>query len=491
MYTNAKVMYLRLLVGALFIMSTSVIWTGCSTDYYSADEDESTTASNDACYISTCYFGNLRIPHVVKASDGVTDSTYYTTYVPDNKYLTIDQRALLVQNRDSVAKNTDLSKVPMYILYTGSYIEWRKRDTFEEDEWTAFNSGDSLDLREPLYMRVTAVNGAKRTYTVKVNMHLQDGEELVWNEIPSHTGLSGIYPMRMAATPGGVIALVNDNGSIVAYTHQASNAGEWTIQSCPSLPDKTDVMTLVGSENALFVNTTDGNIYKSTDGVQWALAGTLEGIRLLGTSQYLLYGLRNGSVVSACLDLSDWNPEDWTENGLDDLKDLLPCENMAFVHYAQNEAQHRTILMGYTPDDDNHFPMDAIVWSKAWSHFDNEGKEQLIHNESAGEWMMYSRTWDDLWQMPMLENLQAVYYNGKLMAIGGENPYNPGKCLDGIYESEDNGLTWRITGSINLPGNLGTGNSICWIVDNDNFLWLAVDGKVYRGRLNKLGFDRQ
>ena len=250
-------------------------------------------------------------------------------------------------------------------------------------------------------------------------------------------------------------------------------------------------MTLVASEDALYVNTTDGYIYKSADGIQWSLVGTMDGIRLLGTSQYFLYAMRNGSVLSARLDLPDWNTEDWIENALDDLRDLLPCENLAFVHYAQNVAQHRAVLMGYTPDDDNHFPMDAIVWSKAWSHFDNEGKEQLIHNESGEEWMMYSRTWDDLWQMPMLKNLQVVYYDDKLMAIGGENPYNPGKCLEGIYESEDNGLTWRITGNINLPGNLGTGNSICWIVDNDNFLWLAVDGKIYRGRLNKLGFDRQ
>ena len=120
MYTNAKVMYLRLFVGVLFIIAASVILTGCSSETYNGDSNNSTTATNDACYISSCYFGNLRIPHVVKASDGVTDSTYYTTYVPDNKYLTIDQKLLFVQNRDSVAKNTDLSKVPMYILFTGS-----------------------------------------------------------------------------------------------------------------------------------------------------------------------------------------------------------------------------------------------------------------------------------------------------------------------------------------------------------------------------------
>ena len=491
MYTNAKVMYLRLFVGVLFIIAASVILTGCSSETYNGDSNNSTTATNDACYISSCYFGNLRIPHVVKASDGVTDSTYYTTYVPDNKYLTIDQKLLFVQNRDSVAKNTDLSKVPMYILFTGSHIEWRKSDTFEEDEWTTFNSGDSLDLRAPLLMRVSAVNGDTRVYTLKVNIHLQDGNELVWNIMPTHTGLSGTNPMRMATTPDGVIALVNDRGNIVAYTHRATNTGQWTIQSCPSLPDKTDVMTLVNSSDALYVNTTDGNIYKSTDGIQWSQVGTLEGARLLGTSEYLLYALKNGTVFSARLDQPSWNTADWLENELDDLQDLLPCENLAFVHYAQNVAQHRAVLMGYTPDDDNHLPMDAIVWSKAWSHFDNEGKEQLIHNENDEEWMMYSRTWDDLWQMPMLKNLQLVYYNDKLMAIGGENPYNPGKSLEGIYESEDNGLTWRITGNINLPANLGTGNSICWIVDNDNFLWLAVDGKIYRGRLNKLGFDRQ
>lgn len=488
MYTNAKAMIFKLLTGALSIACIAAMLESCSASTYNDGNgnSEKTTASNDACYISSCYFSNLRIPHVVKASDGVTDSTYYTTYVPNNRFLAIDQRTMTIQNRDSVSKGTDLSKVPLTILYTGSYIQWRKTDTFEEDEWTMFNSGDSLDLRLPLLMRVTAVNGSTRTYTIKVNMHKQDGNELSWNEIPSHAGLSGNNPTRMAATRDGVIALVNDGGSIVAYTHGASNTGEWTVQSCPSLPGNTDVMTLTGSQDALYVNTADGQIYTSTDGIQWSLVDTRQGVRLLGTSDNFLYALRNGAIESTRLDQSAWG---WDTETLDDLKDLVPCENMAFVHYGQNIAQDRTILMGYTADDDNHFPLDAIVWSKAWSHFSSDGREQLISNEKGENWMMYSRTWDDLWQMPMLKNIQMVYYNDKLMAIGGENPYT-GKCLEGIYESEDNGLTWRITGNINLPGNLGDGNSICWIIDNDDFLWLAVDGKIFRGRLNSMGFER-
>lgn len=485
MYTNAKAKIFRLLTELLSITCIIAIPASCSTGS-NEDEDDPKTSNDDACYISSCYFSNLRIPHVVKASDGVTDSTYYTTYVPFNKYMTIDQRTLTIQNRDSVSRGTDLSKVPLVIQYTGSFIEWRKTDAFDDDEWTTFNSGDSLDLRKPLRMKITAMNGHSRIYTITVNMHEQDGDELSWNKMPVPAGLSGSKPMRMAATKNGVVALVNDGGSIAVYTHGLSNTGEWVMQSCPSLPDKTDVMTLVEGLDALYVNTTDGQIYISTDGIQWSLVDTREGVRLLGTSEYFLYALRNGNLESTRTDQSAW---EWNTESLDDRKDLVPCEDIAFVHYEQNFAQHRAVLIGYSPDEDNHFPMDAIVWSKAWSHFSSEGKAQLIVNEKGENWMMYSRTWDDLWQMPMLENMQVVSYDDKLMAIGGKNPYTE-ESLEGVYVSSDNGLTWRITGEINLPEDLGDGNSICWIVDNDDFLWLAVDGKIFRGRLNRLGFKR-
>jgi hypothetical protein len=63
--------------------------------------------------------------------------------------------------------------------------------------------------------------------------------------------------------------------------------------------------------------------------------------------------------------------------------------------------------------------------------------------------------------------------------------------MERYFIIQDNGLTWWRLQTIIPPSDLqGASGYIAATVDSDNFIWLIAGNKVYRGRINRLGFDR-
>ena len=93
-----------------------------------------------------------------------------------------------------------------------------------------------------------------------------------------------------------------------------------------------------------------------------------------------------------------------------------------------------------------------------------------------------------------------IHYNNKLYAFGGDAQHKGSiDAFSKFYVSEDNGISWTaIKKKIMFPKdfnslyNQAEGNYSC-IVDNQNFIWImwSHSNEVWRGRINKLGFDKQ
>jgi hypothetical protein len=63
-----------------------------------------------------------------------------------------------------------------------------------------------------------------------------------------------------------------------------------------------------------------------------------------------------------------------------------------------------------------------------------------------------------------------------------------------IYQSRDNGITWKYNPWYVFPDEFDShATKVTATVDADNFLWLHCEGsgQVWRGRLNKLGWENQ
>jgi hypothetical protein len=84
-----------------------------------------------------------------------------------------------------------------------------------------------------------------------------------------------------------------------------------------------------------------------------------------------------------------------------------------------------------------------------------------------------------------------MFYDNMLMIAGGKSKDGEIDALERFYVSQDNGLTWWRLHTIIPPADLhGAEGYIASTVDGNNFIWLIARGKVYRGRLNRLGYER-
>ena len=99
-------------------------------------------------------------------------------------------------------------------------------------------------------------------------------------------------------------------------------------------------------------------------------------------------------------------------------------------------------------------------------------------------------------QLPALQNLSIMHYDGIVYAFGGD--------LSTVYESRDSGLTWQVSIRLKFPEEQTKDNPEGFVYkdltkiqvrsDEDNFIWLHAfykDGSnvMWRGRLNRLGWE--
>ena len=135
----------RLLPGLLTL--TVILLGACMKD------DDEVTLSN-YCYISNVTLGSFKRALTTTASDG-SDSTYYTSISGSYFPMSIDQRKLVIENRDSLPYGADVSAILLTISFDGSIVSYRPADT-DSASWTAYTSSDSIDLSKPVHLSVTS-----------------------------------------------------------------------------------------------------------------------------------------------------------------------------------------------------------------------------------------------------------------------------------------------------------------------------------------------
>lgn len=456
--------YFCLLTALVAVLLTSCIKDGEDRVY------------SDACYVSNVTLGSLKRAIKTKNEAG-EDSVYYTTYSGQYVKMTVDQRNNTIENRDSLLYGTRLNAVLMNISFTGGVVAYRPADA-DTVEWSYYNNTDSMDLTKPLHLYVVAEDSEHtRTYTLKVNVHQQEGDSLYWTRLDSVSAFDGMTAMRAVVKESQLMVLgTTPSGVKTALRSTLGNDGEW--QTCSTnLPAQTDVQNLKQQGERLFVNDEDGTVYTSLDGVQWTACGASKaGLKLAAVTETYLYAVMPDGIYRSA-DGANWEAET-----LDDEVVNLPYHSLNGMYYVQENGLHRLQVMGCR---DNETDTVAVLWSKAWADYEQEGE---------AEWVYCASSYGNTHSCPWLNDLTVVTYDGRGMAFGGASPEGKGnhKAMDGLYFSNDHGLTWRADAQLHCPAALyGVSGPLTGVVDEDNFIWIVADHQVWRGRLNRLAFERQ
>lgn len=454
----------------LALFAIPFLFTSCK------DDDEDSELSDD-CYISSLSLGTMKHVVYTKSSTG-EDSTYVVTFSGSAYEMSIDQRNLTIENPDSLPVHTRVSAALLNVGFEG-VLGWRIAGS--DDSWTTFSRSDSLDFTNPLELRVWATGGnSSQTYTLKVNVHQQKGDSTIWNNLGEATALSSIGERKAIIWNDQLVVLGKNSSNTLTYIqHPTATSGEW-VSIATTGTDNAEPSTLQSiGDSKLYMSTSDGCILTSTNAVDWSDAGypTMAGLTLIGASDAYLYALCNGKLYSS-------NGGDWTEEKLDDDSKYLPTGNLNSVYYTMNNGDNRLMLVGRCDEAD---PTTAIVWTKTW----DEGKEQ------TETWMYYTPNKADKYRCPLLENLCVVYYDNGLQALGGKSLDGKYAAMDSIFHSKDHGVAWRtyenkdMNVDSQLKATAKTAQYITAAVDDQHFLWIVLDDKVWRGRINRLGFARK
>lgn len=207
--------------------------------------------------------------------------------------------------------------------------------------------------------------------------------------------------------------------------------------------------------------------------------------KILGGSTTEKYAMSTDNKLMVSYD----NGTSWQEDLVNEDADLMPTRDLALISYpmTNTDSVDYVLLVGNREVNEQNNESIAMVWRKVVDY----GK-----NATKASWNYMERNADsDSLALPRMENLAIVKYDDGILAFGGMGlggndtyPYYT------IYQSRDNGITWKYNPSYDYPEEFDHyADNVRVEVDGENFIWLYCEGsgQVWRGRLNKLGWKNQ
>ena len=466
------------------MLATAFLLSSCLDN----DTDE-VALYDDTAITSFSLTGANLVKHTV--GSGGRDSIYTisgATTVSAIKFH-IDQVNRRIYNTEKLPMNVDVSKMLCSIGTRNNGVPFI--EPLEPGDITYVSTTDSLDFSERRVVRVYSSNGAAYSAdTIYVYRHTEDGDAFVWTRMADCPQLAGAEALRAAAIGGRTVALVAKGGQTLVMEAPQETGGSWG----------DPLATLGGGawrnatvrNDSLFV--LDGTALKaSANGQHFStIAGAAELRRLTGCSSRELYGQgADGQLLVSADGGRTWQPDSMAYEDREDSLRLaiqLPTRDVTCLGRPSSYmAQSDYVVMAGNRDvtqEDFKSDRNARTWRKIVDY---------ANGRPQGRWICTNEYDESKWPLPAMEDLQLFAYDGALMAIGGKGT---GACAveaySRIYESRDGGITWKKAAQVALPGGMGARPKAMGVtVDADNYIWLFCGGtgEVWRGRLNRLGWN--
>lgn len=421
-----------------------------------------------ACLLGLCIgFGAC-----VKGNDEdaeVNVSTIVTAFGIDTIYGTyytfsIDQLNHTIFNEDSLPIGSEdlLDTIAITTFTASGYITSGLLDS-------VVVVGNDADLtpainKPGIIFKIISTDGSRtQEYTLQVNVHKTDPEELSWKNIdnlPTVLQSAKSTDQKMLRKGDDLLMLLNKN---MLVRGEVSNrlSYTWDTYTMQGLPDDALLHSTLCYQDMLYMITESGDVYNSDDGELWQKNETLS-----GGVQTLLAAYSN--KLLAVRDVEDENlfclttapDEPWT-NG-EPLENNFPTKRVSSSVFISDTGVERAILVGKT---------DFITEKTLpWMTIDGD------------DWAAMSTATD--YYCPFFANPTIIYYDDFFYVVGSG--------LEELYESIG-GIVWgKTVGKFQLPESVSGHEYYALTTDDENFIWLLVIGndgeetQLWRGRLNEL-----
>ena len=371
-------------------------------------------------------------------------------YNLDSVYFSIDQEKNLIYNADSLPKGTDVSHLTVSVNFptaVGKAVFKVKDSQWMKDKEVEYTSEttDSIDFTSPVELEITSQDGKViRSYTVSVNVHNMKPDSLYWDQrarrdLPNTSG----YPRaaKAVAQNGKYFCLVADNYGYVLST--ATNPGQGTWEKKNVAFDFTpNVQSLVASNDALYILSISGVLYKSTDeGTTWtncsvtwrSIKGAYEG-KVLGV-------LKDGNEYK----YDEYPRGNYVPKAIDAAFPITGSSEFVMASNSWTDAQQGMIVGGLTKDG----KLSKAVWGydgKTWGRIDSESLTSALPALEGAALVSYTSFANDTVTHRLTK--RATW-----MVLGGRTA--DGTMNRTTYVSYNQGITWSNGGlTLQLPSYL-------------------------------------
>lgn len=384
----------------------------------------------------------------------------------------IDQIEHRIFNRDSLPMSADtlLDSIMVDTFTVTGAITSGDMDTL-------FVVGEYVDLTAAINnpagieFKVHAADGlTNRTYKLTINVHQQDPDSLIWRDLASlgNFPTEPLYQDVKLLNLGDYLYLYsNANNTIKAYKADISNPVEpvWEEISLVNMPQDATISSLIVAFESLFVLTESGDVYQSADGASWLMIEGLSGDvqALLTMLPETLAGVKQVDGVNyyCTTDASlQWTLGEVVEEG-------FPLKNITSTIHQTSNGVYKSVLVGMSETNEDK----VVPW------FSMDGSKWASMEPSATNYC------------PLTDYPTIIHYDGTYYLFDA-----------GLYAfySSVSGLTWDLkTSKMRFPYTLRDVVGYSATIDKNNFIWIVgggnnrISNQLWRGRINRLGFERK
>ena len=397
------------------------------------------------------------------------DTTLSTAIVGSDYPFVIDQYENRIYNPDSLPVGTDISKVVVDISADGYNI------IIEAETDSIWESEDSLNFEKPIKFKVLSQAGTYgRVYTAQINVHQQEAEEMTWQKMEGN--FPNIQAQKAVLNNGNIYVFAEQENQVAITSTSITDGKNWTALQTIDIPSKADYSSAMVWNNRFYI-LADNQLYTSANALNWTKVETEQAIsRLLANA--------SKKLIAADTENHYIESEDgilWNRHGM--LPEGFPKAQTSFASYAldTNEDISRIVLL-----ECNEEKTDTLTTAWMMLDTDNEWTDLICESKN--------------YICPRLENAAMIHYNNMLYTFGGPGQRNiTFPAFSRFFQSADNGISWKTIGeNMIFPETFeelyeSAHGDYSYIVDDNHFIWImwGTIGEVWRGRINKLGFERQ
>ena len=362
----------------------------------------------------------------------------------DSIYFAINLVDAEIYNADSLPVGTKISKLCVKVgteSASACNITYRLLGTDRDTTVNLVDSpNDSINFSNgPVRMEIVSFNGqAKRTYSVRVNVHKSAPDTLVWDSEASRplpSSLSSITGQKTVMFNGQAHTFTTDGTQYSMAVITDPYTMTHTV-SAVSLPEGTQIESITATDSELYCLDADGTLYSSLDGIEWtALDVTMDYI--YGGYESMVLGVRNDGTQWTHLTFPAT-----TEVAVPEGCPVSGTSNLILFSGKWNITPTAILLGGI--DAAGHPTGEAWAFDgKVWGRLSNTPPPAI----SGMAIFPYNtvRISPSTWRVT--EQASIIALGGRLKVEDGAVAAN-----DTVYVSNDFGITWRVAAtSLQLP----------------------------------------